>query len=405
MNAPYRPDLRFEDWKNRALQTPIAEVAMRLQPQMKRNGTDLSGPCPRGCASHDGLVVTPRKSVFVCRPSGAGGDVIELVKHAFGCEFVEALEFITGEDRPDSVRPETDAERSDRQHRNRQLQAANEARQREQERAAADRRARNEEAIGDVLARAKTIEGTHAEAYLRARDLAPASRLTGDLRYIPDLDYWGQTRKKEDKRLLATLPAMVGIVRDALGSVTGIHRTFLDPKKPAKWIWEGERDIAPKERLNPSKRCLGDVKGGMIRLGMTGERLMIGEGIETTLAAYALGIGPEDVTIGCGISLGNMVGGWTGSLPHPTRKNPQGKPTVIPNAIPDDANPGVILPDGVQEVYLLGDGDSDEVETAGKILTAARRYRAQGKHAFICFAPPRYDFSSLLSAHVKEMAA
>ena len=59
-----------------------------------------------------------------------------------------------------------------------------------------------------------------------------------------------------------------------------------------------------------------------------------------TLRWHALGIGPEDVTIACGVSLDNMAGGCTGTLPHPTARAKNGKSDQYPNGEPDAAKEG-----------------------------------------------------------------
>jgi DNA primase len=88
----------WEEFKDRALAVAIDEVASRLATKLRRAGPDLLGHCPAGCTIHgDGLIVTPRKGIFLCRPSGTTGDVIDMVEHAEGLAFAAACEFITGE--------------------------------------------------------------------------------------------------------------------------------------------------------------------------------------------------------------------------------------------------------------------------------------------------------------------
>ena len=59
----------------------------------------------------------------------------------------------------------------------------------------------------------------------------------------------------------------------------------------------------------PAKKIRGHAKGGLIRLGRIGDKLAVGEGIETTLRWYGRGAGAEDVTIACGVALDNIAGG------------------------------------------------------------------------------------------------
>ena len=118
--------------------------------------------------------------------------------------------------------------------------------------------------------RCRAIDGTHAEAYLRARAIHrcrfPA------LRFHPALFY----RDGGDVR---RLPALVAAVTGAAGehpghnAISGVHRTWLDPSRPAK---------APVER---PRKALGRVHGLAVRFGDTApSTLLVGEGIETVLS-------------------------------------------------------------------------------------------------------------------------
>jgi hypothetical protein len=93
------------------------------------------------------------------------------------------------------------------------------------------------------------------------------------------------------------------------------------------------------------------------------------------------------VSIACGLSLGTMAGSCTGTIPHP-----DGRPTRIPNGEPDMARPGMILPNWVRELILLGDGDSDFMTTRALILAAGRRHRAEGLVVSVHFAPDGKDW-------------
>ena len=91
-----------------AKRVDMVEQAHRLGARLKPLGHDLVGPCPLGCASQDGFVVTPGKQLFYCRPSGARGDAVDMVMHVKGYDDVaDALEFITGK------RPPRKGERGD----------------------------------------------------------------------------------------------------------------------------------------------------------------------------------------------------------------------------------------------------------------------------------------------------
>lgn len=395
---------QWEAWTARATAIDAGEVAARLGAKLRRSGPDLVGHCPLGCTTHgDGFIVTPKKGIFLCRPSGSTGDVIEMTKHLLGCGFAEALEAITGEQRPDRSRDETAEQRARREAAALEREAAAQARQAEEERTAAAKQRRDEDAVGAILARAIPIAGTGAEAYLRARGLNPARRLLGDLRFVAELDYWGweddAARKADVKTHLATQPAMVAVIRDVGGGLLGIHQTFLDQVEPRKWKPTGSAENGAKK----VRKVADSVTGGLIRLGMLGDKLAMGEGIETTLSWHALGFGPEDITLAATISLGNMAGRSTGSVPHPTATGPNGKPVSVRNGEPDIAKPGVLLPNDVREVILLGDSDSEPMATRGAVLTAARRFRAQGRTVAVHWSPAGLDWNDVLRRQLVEM--
>jgi hypothetical protein len=67
---------------------------------------------------------------------------------------------------------------------------------------------------------------------------------------------------------------MVALVTSGLNDLNlGIHRTFL------------ARDGSGKAPLDPQKMMLGPCRGGAVRLAPAGDVLLVGEGIETSLAA------------------------------------------------------------------------------------------------------------------------
>ena len=105
-------------------------------------------------------------------------------------------------------------------------------------------------------------DGTLVETYLASRGLhlppPPALRFHAGLKH-PSGGIW---------------PAMVALVtRGADGTPLAIHRTFL------------ARDGGGKAPVDPQKMMLGPCRGGAVRLAEPGDVLMVGEGIETCLAA------------------------------------------------------------------------------------------------------------------------
>ncbi len=91
------------------------------------------------------------------------------------------------------------------------------------------------------------------------------------------------------------LPAMRAAVRDRAGSVIALHTTYL------------RGDGSGKADVDPPRSTLGGTCGGAVRLFPAGERLIIGEGIETSLAAAELLGAPAWAAL----NAGNLAGAIT----------------------------------------------------------------------------------------------
>ena len=110
------------------------------------------------------------------------------------------------------------------------------------------------------------IPGTPAEAYLRARGIAGRIDWPA-LRYHPLVFY-----RETDHAPLEAWPALLAAVTDIDGNITGIQRTWLDPRRLTK---------AP---LADPRRALGHLLGNGVRFGAAVATIAAGEGIETMLA-------------------------------------------------------------------------------------------------------------------------
>jgi hypothetical protein len=117
-----------------------------------------------------------------------------------------------------------------------------------------------------LYAMAQPISGTIAESYLRHRGItalhdAAALRFHPRCYYRPDADapteIW---------------PALIAAVTDLTGSITGAHRTWLDPT--------GD-DKAP---IDTPRRAMGRLLGNGVRFGGATDVMATGEGIETMLS-------------------------------------------------------------------------------------------------------------------------
>jgi hypothetical protein len=177
---------------------------------------------------------------------------------------------------------------------------------------------------------------------------------------------------------------MIAAMRNLAGDLVAVHRT-LSADAPTKLVPPGDRSH------NTGKKVLGRARGSVIWLGKPCPITATGEGIETALAWYSLGIGPDEVTVCAAYSLGNMSGSALGTTRHPTIKG-----RTIYNGEPDPERPGVIMPAWVRETILLGDGDPPT--TMAHLVTAGRRFKTAGLTVSVSMAPAVSDWNDVLLA-------
>ena len=140
------------------------------------------------------------------------------------------------------------------------------------------------EAARRLWRRCRAIDGTHAERYLHARGLArcrfAALRFYSELRYRE-----GSTVRR--------LPALVAAVTGDDGAVTGVQRTWLDARSPAR------------AGVATPRKALGRVYGLAVRFGRPadGASLLVGEGIETVLSVVTA---MPDITAAAALSAGSL---------------------------------------------------------------------------------------------------
>jgi hypothetical protein len=143
-------------------------------------------------------------------------------------------------------------------------------------------------------------------------------------------------------------PVMVGLVtRGADGKPLGVHRTFL------------ARDGSGKAPAEPAKMMLGPCHGGAVRLADPGDVLMVGEGIETCLAAM--------------LASGNPA--WA--------------------ALSTSGLRALNLPSDVPDVIVLADGD-EAGEAAAR--DCALRWQREGRRVRIARPAQKMDFNDMLLA-------
>jgi phage/plasmid primase-like uncharacterized protein len=216
---------------------PMADTVVRLGLQLRCQGRELVGPCPR-CGGRDRFAVNLGKEVWNCRGCSRGGDAIELVRHVRGCSFREAVTFLdcgaAPAPRPFVPRTGGTLDRS----------TAN-------DRASLDY-------AGKIWDQADPL-GQEAIGYFerRAIDVDAVLPSHGGLRWHPRCPWEGGTR-----------PCILGRYTTAVcNQQRGIWRRPVDGSKP--------------KALGPTTECV-------IRLwpdDAVEAGLVLGEGVETTLAA------------------------------------------------------------------------------------------------------------------------
>lgn len=125
------------------------------------------------------------------------------------------------------------------------------------------------EAAQRLWAISKPIRGTLAEAYLRLRGLADLRNCTS-LRFHPRCFY--RPGRDDAPGTREAWPALIAGVTDVCGTITGVHRTWLDPA------------THDKAAVATPRRAIGELLGHGVRFGRSAEVMAAGEGIETLLA-------------------------------------------------------------------------------------------------------------------------
>ncbi len=122
-----------------------------------------------------------------------------------------------------------------------------------------------------LFAMAHPISGTLAETYLRKRGITDL-RETGSLRFHPNCYYRPDQHSETE-----TWPALIAAVSDRVGSITGAHRTWLDP--------DGFSEaMLGKAPIDTPRRAMGHLLGNAVRFGVARDVMAAGEGIETMLS-------------------------------------------------------------------------------------------------------------------------
>ena|SRR5882672_3004009 len=117
-----------------------------------------------------------------------------------------------------------------------------------------------------LFAMSQPLTGTIAEKYLRKRGIT-ALHEVGALRFHPRCYY-----RPDADAPAEVWPALIAVVTDLAGKITGAHRTWLNPSG---------NDKAP---VDTPRRAMGHLLGHGVRFGVATDVMAAGEGLETMLS-------------------------------------------------------------------------------------------------------------------------
>jgi hypothetical protein len=321
---------------------------------------DWWAACPFHQERSASFHVDERKGLFKCFGCGAGGDLFGFVQQRDGVDFFSAARMLAerGGVEGDEGRDRREARIAARRAEERR-QAAEAAREAERGWEAAMRIWREARAPGPVLHSYLDARGVNVDAMLAALGAWPAT-----LRYAPDLPYYEAPNGRP--LVVHSGPAMIAAIGSG-GRIAGIHRT---------WITETGRATLGGEKL--AKRWLGRKRtmfGLPIRFSAPSARMVVGEGIESTLAVWSrlLRRGGEPWSAEAAVTRGALTGG--GIDRGAATLNPRnGRPA--PSPWPDHESPAWQAPDAVDELIILAEGSAKD-PMAAELLTRRAVLRHQ----------------------------
>lgn len=380
-----------QDLVEKAGALDVAALAERYGFAKAHGRGETVGPCP-GCGGDDRFSVNAAKNIWRCRQGGGepvGGDAIALVQHVEQCSFRRAIEILLGD--LDGLVPRADPKKARKD--------------------AADFREEERARAFDLWRAARPFpDGGAVAGYLRARALDPAlARMPGaHCREHGDLPFWHHVRVGgEDRfgkpmkawRVIHRGPAMVWPIQAADGRFLGLHATWIDlaAAKAKAEIFDPDTG----EQL-PAKKVRGSQKGGRIVLRDVLARsphAAAGEGVESCLSWHAeRGL---DVSLDCAVNLNNLAGRAARTFAHPmkriARRDGRHMPVRVPGPEPrEDDDPALLYAPhaGVEQLTLIGDGDSDPIVTHAAMQRAEARLARPGTAIAVDWPPAGHDFNS-----------
>lgn len=181
----------------------------------------------------------------------------------------------------------------------------------------------SKEAARRLHAMTVPIQGTLAEHYLRHRGLANLVGCSA-LRFHPNCYY-----RDAANGITTQFPALIAAVTDTSGELTGVHRTWINP------------DGFGKALVASPRRAMGHLLGSGVRFGVASDHpimvMAAGEGLETMLSLRMVA---SSMPMVAGLSAGHL-----GAL---------------------------VLPQGLQRLYVAGDADAAGREGTGRLSQRAQ---------------------------------
>ena len=175
-------------------------------------------------------------------------------------------------------------------------------------------------AAARLFAASVPVAGTLADTYLRSRGITRGAP-SATFRFHPKCWHRDEGQTKSVPR-----PALIAAVTDGAGVLQGVHRTWLAP------------DGQGKAAVETQRRAMGHLLGNAVRLSPQGENLVVGEGIETMLSIREVAPG---LPVWAALSSGHLG--------------------------------AVLLPDGLQRLYIAIDRDPAGQSAAERLTTKASK--------------------------------
>jgi rubredoxin len=419
----------------------IEEAAGRLGLKFRKSGKEHPQACPVSGGT-DRFSFNTDKNNWHCRHCSVGGkDAIGMAAHNLGLDlkvrsgFLEACSAVLGRDIPAEGERESEEERLERLARIEEQRRRNAEAEKDRAAAQADfreRERRKARGIYEAAALLTTSSLPHGRAYLKNRGAGvPRSRW---LHVAAEVPYWHGQDDRGAPLALYTGPAMIAPFIDPAGVIIGCHITWIDLARAPKFrpllfglTQKGMKERLPEWRYGdpppdrqhieaefyevlPTKKMRGTKKGGVIPLcGSPAARRWVGaEGIENTLAfARIEGFRADTFYFAAG-DLGNMAGPADpkSRFAHPELTKPdrlgRERPVMVAGPVPlmhgDVAEPdAMVVPDHVDKLVFLADGDSERVMTAAAMARARTRHARPGRLIPVVWPRQGTDWAALLA--------